>query len=211
MTTIRPRRHLRAALLATLLNVLIAPAAWAVNKGGIVVNLGSDRWYIGSPGSSGNNVFLDENPDTNHGSFAVAAGGYSATTAAQDNHITIEGASAFYLQEVYGGYSTSGDATDNIVYLKGGTVNVDVVGGYAFNGNATNNTVYLQGGKVAARVLGGSCLAVACSRTTGNTLNVEGKSLEVGGVANFATINFNPAGGYAAGDTALSITGYPID
>ena len=48
---------------------------------------------------------------------------------------------------VYGGYSTNGDACNNVAIINSGTITGNAVGGYAQNGSdATGNEVYIYGG-----------------------------------------------------------------
>lgn len=74
---------------------------------------------------------------------------------------------------VYGGYTTSGNVTNNTVNISGGSVGKIVSGGYTASGNVTNNTVNVLSGIING-IQGGSSAKGSCSN---NVVNVLGGSI----------------------------------
>ena len=87
-------------------------------------------------------------------SFGSGKAQSSEKENSHDNKITIAGANVS--GTVYGGYTTSttGSATKNKVEVTSGTVN-NIVGGYSAGGAASNNEITLKGGVTVGSVLGG--------------------------------------------------------
>ena len=125
------------------------------------------------------------------------------------NKITISGASV--AGTVYGGYTTAGTgtATKNEVNVTGGTVN-NVVGGFSAAGAASDNTINLGAVTITGNVTGGEGTATNDNKvnvegttvngvisggnnaTSGNTLTVKGANT-AGNLAGFQTLNFDTA------------------
>ena len=137
----------------------------------------------------------------------------NATTATTDGSDTWGGRSAaghnvennaFTLNadphtNVYGGWTTTGEASNNKVTLGNITVTGNVTGGA---GTTTNdNIVNLNGTTVTGTLTGGTA-----ANGTGNTLNVKGKDNKAGAIANIQKMNFD-ASGLAKNDTMLEVTG----
>ncbi len=137
----------------------------------------------------------------------------NATTATTDGSDTWGGRSAaghnvennaFTLNadthtNVYGGWTTTGVASNNTVTLGNITVTGNVTGGA---GTTTNdNIVNLNGTTVTGTLTGGTA-----ANGTGNTLNVKGKDNKAGTIANIQKMNFD-ASGLAKNDTMLEVTG----
>ena len=98
-------------------------------------------------------------------------GGYSSTGDATENIVNIKQSITLNLNLVYGGYSESGNATGNIVNMTGGIFKDDFYGGYSKSGKATGNIVNITGGDVNYSVTGGESVNVEAS---GNTVNISG-------------------------------------
>ena len=125
------------------------------------------------------------------------------------NKITISGATV--AGTVYGGYTTAGTgtATKNEVNVTGGTVN-NVVGGFSAAGAASDNTINLGAVTITGNVTGGEGTATNDNKvnvegttvngvisggnnaTSGNTLTVKGANT-AGNLAGFQTLNFDTA------------------
>ena len=113
-------------------------------------------------------------------------GGYSGLGAAKFNSITIQDASSIS-GDVYGGKSTGGDATGNIVTLTG------------------------EGIKISGSVYGGyddaDVSRSASNVFQGNTLYLNGFKGELGGIYNFENYNWVLPKNVVNGDTIVHITG----
>ena len=102
-------------------------------------------------------------------------GGYS-WSAATGNTVTISGGTVGTVDSsssVYGGWSSSGEVSDNTVTITGGTVSGDVYGGWSNGGAVTGNTVTISGGTVSGDVYGG-CSGWGNTDVTGNTVTITG-------------------------------------
>ena len=112
------------------------------------------------------------------------------------NSVTIN--SSNIVNNIYGGYSNNGNAFLNTVTVASSNIN-SIVGGASENGNAINNTVNIShtGGRnktklgkyflVKGKIYGGNSDK---GKISGNTLNVKGKDLIAGNIANFENANF---------------------
>ena len=78
-------------------------------------------------------------------------GGYSSSGEANGNRVSISNGE---FDNVYGGYSSSGEANGNRVSISNGEFD-NVYGGYSSSGEANNNSVIISGGKVMDDVRGG--------------------------------------------------------
>ena len=71
-------------------------------------------------------------------------GGYSSSGEANGNRVSISNGE---FDNVYGGYSSSGEANNNSVIISGGKVMDDVRGGESDQGTANENSVIISGGE----------------------------------------------------------------
>lgn len=171
-----------------------------LNPDGTVPNGDYNKRFYGAYESGNNNVI--------HGKVKITGGSVSG-----------------YNIRVYGGHSSSGDATDNEVTITGGTFgatgsNIAIYGGNSnADGVATRNKVDIsgEGTKVYADVYGG--MSNGSDPTEGNTVTIKGGtfggnvyggySLSIGAVATdntvtisggeFSDANKNIYGGYSKG------------
>ncbi len=95
-------------------------------------------------------------------------GGYSQFGKASDNSVTVKSG---VLSKVYGGYSFSGDATGNSVTITGGTIAGMIYGGNSVAGDANNNTVTISGGTIKNDITGGYS---ADQKADDNTVTISG-------------------------------------
>ena len=118
------------------------------------------------------------------GNLTSAYGGKTAGAKgdAVKNHVTVEqtnrGGNAGAISNVFGGYTSSTEATakaeDNTVTIKDGTVGA-VYGGYAENAaSAAGNHVFIQGGTVQNAVVGGGGKNTATGNMSGNEITITG-------------------------------------
>ena len=118
------------------------------------------------------------------GNLISAYGGKTAGAKgdAVKNHVTVEqtnrGGNAGAISNVFGGYTSSTEATakaeDNTVTIKDGTVGA-VYGGYAENAaSAAGNHVFIQGGTVQNAVVGGGGNNTATGNMSGNDITITG-------------------------------------
>lgn len=138
----------------------------------------------------GGNVFLSGNVDNNHvifmgGQADQVRGGYTNSGIASNNTVFVSGGS---IQTIYGGSASgrNGSAINNTVTITGGSVGGNIYGG--FGAITTNNTVTLGSGATLAAtssVYGGS----RNDNFTGNTLNLKGYRGSVNTIANFQNYN----------------------
>lgn len=128
------------------------------------------------------------------------------------NSVTIN--SSNIVNNIYGGYSNNGNAFLNTVTVVSSNIN-SIVGGASENGNAINNTVNIShtGGRnktklgkyflVKGKIYGGNSDK---EKISGNTLNVKGKDLIAGNIANFENANFYLSKDITANDIVLQLT-----
>lgn len=128
------------------------------------------------------------------------------------NSVTIN--SSNIVNNIYGGYSNNGNAFLNTVTVASSNIN-SIVGGASENGNAINNTVNIShtGGRnktklgkyflVKGKIYGGNSDK---GKISGNTLNVKGKDLIAGNIANFENANFYLPKDITANDIVLQLT-----
>ncbi len=142
---------------------------------------------------------------------AEVFGGYTQAGDATGNTVAISGGTN--IGNVYGGISFDGGAaSNNEVIISGGHFTHFIVGGQAqingpgASGDATNNTITLTGNPILddARIYGGGGLGN--DRFTGNTLNINGYSGNVGNVRDFENYNFLLSSSLWNGGTVLTTT-----
>ena len=162
------------------------------------------------------------------GNLTSAYGGKTAGAKgdAVKNRVTVEqtnrGGNAGAISNVFGGYTSSTEATakaeDNTVTIKDGTVGA-VYGGYAENAaSAAGNHVFIQGGTVQNAVVGGGGKNTATGNMSGNDITITGGTVSgmiIGGDSRVPTstsnkniINFgDDTGAYAAHLSSAQIWG----
>ena len=162
------------------------------------------------------------------GNLTSAYGGKTAGAKgdAVKNRVTVEqtnrGGNAGAISNVFGGYTSSTEATakaeDNTVTIKDGTVGA-VYGGYAENAaSAAGNHVFIQGGTVQNAVVGGGGKNTATGNMSGNDITITGGTVTgyvVGGYTHVLTstsdkniINLgDDTGTYAANLSSAQIWG----
>ncbi len=134
-------------------------------------------------------VTISQAIDGGKTSFGRVLGGWDTEGGASGNSLDLTNVEV--TGDVVGGYSESGDATDNMVVVSdvvkvSGNIYGDYVG--SGEGNAINNTVTLKGNAdvSASNIYGGNTADI-----TGNTLTIDGWSGQVGSLNNFDTINLD--------------------
>lgn len=134
-------------------------------------------------------VTISQAIDGGKTSFGRVLGGWDTEGGASGNSLDLTNVEV--TGDVVGGYSESGDATDNMVVVSDVVkVSGNIYGGYVGSGegNAINNTVTLKGNAdvSASNIYGGNTADI-----TGNTLTIDGWSGQVGSLNNFDTINLD--------------------
>lgn len=117
-------------------------------------------------------------------------GGYSSSGNVTDNTVIINYGTVGF--SVFGGYSGSGNATNNTVTINGGSVTSSVLGAYSISGNAISNTVTISGGNVGGDIYGGESHS---GNARGNTI-----------IINSGTVSGNVLGGLSTFDSATGNT-----
>ena len=162
------------------------------------------------------------------GNLTSAYGGKTAGAKgdAVKNRVTVEqtnrGGNAGAISNVFGGYTSSTEATakaeDNTVTIKDGTVGA-VYGGYAENAaSAAGNHVFIQGGTVQNAVVGGGGKNTATGNMSGNDITITGGTVSgmiIGGDSRVPTSTSNKniinlgddTGAYAAHLSSAQIWG----
>ncbi|WP_315452247.1 hypothetical protein [uncultured Selenomonas sp.] len=162
------------------------------------------------------------------GNLTSAYGGKTAGAKgdAVKNSVTVEqtnrGGNAGAISNVFGGYTSSTEATakaeDNTVTIKDGTVGA-VYGGYAENAaSAAGNHVFIQGGTVQNAVVGGGGKNTATGNMSGNDITITGGTVSgmiIGGDSRVLTSTSNKniinlgddTGAYAAHLSSAQIWG----
>ncbi|MDR1311150.1 MAG: hypothetical protein LBK01_04640, partial [Burkholderiaceae bacterium] len=121
---------------------------------------------------------------------------------ATNNTVTVSD-KATVSYNVFGGYSDSGTATDNIVNISGGSVGGNVTGGSSNFGTVTVIIVNISGGIVSTSSVGSVSggFSIGSGNATNNTVNISG-----------GTVDYNVAGGNTNGsghatDNIVNISG----
>ena len=129
------------------------------------------------------------------GKTAAAYGGYGAA-AVTGNTVTLAGAEV--TGDLYGGYSTGGNAADNTVTITGGKAAGNIYAGYTTGaGKTMGNTVNLGDGTAATLATGTDLSAATlyggsnAGDVTGNTLNVKAKDAAAKKAQNFENYTFH--------------------
>ena len=159
-------------------------------------------------GSASNNTLLVTSNATVN-TFAVA--GASENGNVSGNSLTINGG-AHLLRYGVGGKTLIGDAANNSVSIEDATIDGNVYGGITSNGNATNNLITLTGGnvKIAGTVYGGFFDGETRSAGdvfTGNTLNLVHFRGDLGGIENVQNYNWVLPKDVVNNETLVHITG----
>ncbi|MBP3734988.1 MAG: autotransporter outer membrane beta-barrel domain-containing protein [Desulfovibrio sp.] len=167
--------------------------------------------------------------DSVSGDTGSLAGSSSVTASVSGNTVRIEGGSTV-TGSVYGGYTETGRAEGNFVYIDG-TVSGGAEGGHTLSGDASGNIIVMEGGSVSERLYGGYDDGTAVNNTvtlygtasfagsdlyggrsggtssdvfTGNTLNLHGQ-IQADSLQNFQNLNFSDvAEGTPSADLAKS-------
>ncbi len=158
------------------------------------------------------------------GNLTSAYGGKTAGAKgdAVKNRVTVEQTGTGAISNVFGGYTSSAEATakaeDNTATIQGGTFGA-VYGGYAENAaSATGNHVFIEGGTVQTAVVGGGGKSTATGAMSGNDVTITGGTVTgyvIGGdtrllasTSNKNIINLgDDAGKYAANLSGAEVWG----
>ena len=101
-------------------------------------------------------------------------GGYSESGNVASNSVVISGGDM--LSKVYGGYSDSSGVVSNSVILNGGKVYYNVYGGYSESGDVSSNSVIINDGVISYNVYGG--VASGTGYATYNNVSINGGTIE---------------------------------
>ena len=171
---------MKKSLVPLLVSLLLAPATAALAEDiyydGNLFALQPDPLLGGTQGLypsidlSGNAVVVNAPVSTISGNV------YGGVTTGSGN---VSGNRVIFMDgtasNLYGGYSDSGNASDNTVILSGGTIpstSGRVYGGYSDSGHADNNSVTVTGGNMAGAIYGG--FSNGNGSASGNALSVKG-------------------------------------
>lgn len=147
-------------LLLSLLSCLVLIPATAGATGQNIGERGAEEckhewWGISRPdlNPNGNYAYYVQEEPYNHDNPKIedVMGWHNTNTTdsgntAANSHMVIIGGNV-NLRNVYGGYSSSGDACNNIAIVNSGTISGNVVGGYTHESKtATGNKVFIYGG-----------------------------------------------------------------
>ena len=203
-------RHVAAALAAVA--ICAAPVSgWAENRGGALKDYPEvpfDKTYVGVDDNGdidpSDNIVRVEQQYENGVELEYIIGGYTPVTAeVGKNTVEISG-DGLSLKNVYGGYSTDGNAVDNVVTVDRGTI-VEVYGGYSQK-PATGNTVFVKDGKLDF-VYGGYSTggnAGGIEENKGNAVSITGGTISKrvsGGFSEYDALcnTVSISGGYIGG------------
>uniref|UniRef100_UPI003341D10F autotransporter outer membrane beta-barrel domain-containing protein n=1 Tax=Castellaniella defragrans TaxID=75697 RepID=UPI003341D10F len=136
-------------------------------------------------------------------------GGYSKSGDVRNNTVDIVGGSA---GAVYGGASDSGTVADNKVEISGGSVDW-VYGGITEKGSVINNQVNISGGVVNGNIGGGVFFFHGERDATGNMVTISGtpqfSAIETSLYGGYAFSKINNASDIFTGNT-LNFSAHPI-
>lgn len=204
MLTPLPRTLVGGILLSATATVYAAGGSWTAGAWGC---------STASPGSYYNGVCKETNEDatgakvvfdaaTGPGTAIRVVGGFSDSGNASNNTVTVSSGEP---DNVYGGYSGSYSSAakvlGNTVMMSGGSVMGSVYGGYGFAAQVSGNTVTVSGGLVKPNSGGVYGGFSSDGNVTGNGVTVSGE----------ASINQNVYGGYSewanATDNTVTVSG----
>ena len=176
--------------------------------------------HVNAADVTGRDVLVNGTPAHPIPAAPVAGGAITNSSDAGNvygNKLTLDGASAWFLGYVYGGYTLgAGNAYQNELIMKNGAYignnyhpGYAAYGGWAQNGNATNNTITLNGNGALSyygtHLYGGWSNNSAADVKTGNKLRIIGKDNYGDSVNNFEKMVFELNSAVASGDTMLTI------
>ncbi|MCF0248249.1 MAG: hypothetical protein HUJ86_06555, partial [Synergistes sp.] len=142
-----------------------------VNKDSVAVD---KNIYGGYTEGSGSNAVSNDVTITGGTIGGTVYGGYvSKDGNAAENKVTVTDGT---IGGATGGYTTSGDATDNEITIAGGKIDGDVIGGRSENGNAADNNVKIAGGETTGDVYGG--YAGGKGNVSDNKITITGGSVD---------------------------------
>ena len=154
-----------------------------------------------------NTLLVTSKAEVNKGVVA----GVSENGNVSENSLTISGG-AHLLRYGVGGKTLIGDATTNSVSIEDATIDGNVYGGVTSNGNATNNLITLTGGnvKIGGTIYGGFFDGETRSAGdvfTGNTLNLVHFRGDLVGIENVQNYNWVLPKDVVNNETLVRITG----
>ena len=171
--------------------------------GGSLVNI--------SPVHAGADVVVNEvNSPVDSVFNGTTCDGYPSATGNQTgNTATIDNGTIN--NNVYGGFSTDGDTSNNVVTIKGNTTftggSSAVYGGMTMDGAANNNIVNI----LSAVTIPGGLYGGLGNSSSGNTLNIAALGVSVGngmsGIEGFQNFNFFLPANITTNDTMLTVNG----
>lgn len=189
------------SVLAIGLGGFVLPLAAQANSGlsDDIVQIKSNKFYVGSNGAENNVVVIDSDlPEQAYG----VIGGYAEKETAVNNRVTVS--ECTINGSVYGGFVTYDDnvikmeANQNSVNIRASIIEGIVFGGYVYydpndpssaswdKGDANNNFVNISGSTMKKDVYGG----YAPDNTIGNVVNIS-NSIVVGSVYGGRTFTYN--------------------
>ena len=126
----------------------------------------------------------------NKGSANDVLGGYSNNGVATENRVTVKDGT---VNKIYGGFSVNNSTNNNTVVISGGEVKDSVWGGRSRNSSADGNTVTVSGAPVfaASSFIYG---AGADGDATNNTVNILANHLVIGGLVGGRSVNGTSSG-----------------
>lgn len=190
-----------ASVLTIGLGGFVLPLAAQANSGlsDDIVQIKSNKFYVGSNGAENNVVVIDSDlPEQAYG----VIGGYSEKETAVNNRVTVS--ECTINGSVYGGFVTHDknviktEANQNSVNIRASIIEGIVFGGYVYydpndpssiywyKGDANNNFVNISGSTMKKDVYGG----YASDNTIGNVVNISNSTV-VGSVYDGRTFAYN--------------------
>ncbi len=177
---------LSIALLGSIYSISNANAWTSTDDASITADPADDTYFSSGSGTIATGVNLTKDIAGKYSADSNVSGGVLTSNAVVSADTTI-----------YGGYSQSGTASGNTVYLTGGSINGYVIGGQGTE-TTNNNSVYICGNVSFSNtsvIKAGS----NAQNVTGNTLYFgngttswdNGGNLSLGIISNFSTIKFN--------------------
>ena len=133
-------------------------------------------------------------------------GGYSNGGNAMNNAVIFENA---LVASIFGGISsdsvTSGETSNNVIEINGGTITGGIAGGNTYSNNALNNVVRIYNSPIlaGANLYGGH---TETGTSSGNTLEIHTKGLSANNIYDFQNLDFYIPSTAVNGDTMLTLT-----